>query len=441
MRILLITQAFHPEMGALPSRMYPFAQELTRAGHSVFVATGMPNYPKGIAFEGYKNKLFMREEIDGYTVLRTASYYVPRNISRWRQLLSYLSFIPAAFVGGVRAGKVDVVFVTSPPIFPAIAAIALAKLRGAKLVFDIRDLWPDEIAACGGAKDGSLPIRFISRVERFIYRCSDCVCCTTPSFVSTVIERGVSSSKAVYLPNGADLQLFRPSQSGENHSRPEHLRGKFVVLFSGILGIKQGLDTLLSAAKLVEKEKDIVFLLVGGGSRERDVAERVQTLGLKNVILAGEQKFKDVPRMIQLADLCVSLLLPEPYLQKIISVKLFEYMASGKPIVGAHAGESARVIRESGCGMVVPPGNAEALAEGIRVMRDTPELCAECGERGLQWVEQHHSRRRIAQRLERILTGLVTQGVVVDETASDSARLAEAQAADAHHARAQDAAA
>ena len=133
MRILFVTQIFPPEMGALPNRLYPLVRELVSEGHEVAVATGMPNYPRGIVFPEYTGKRSMREDVNGYTIYRRSYYTAPRNQSKFSQLRNYLSFIPAALMAGLRAGKVDVVFVTSPPLFSAIPAIALAKLRGAHL--------------------------------------------------------------------------------------------------------------------------------------------------------------------------------------------------------------------------------------------------------------------------------------------------------------------
>src|SRR5438128_1591098 len=374
MKILLMTQLFLPEMGALPNRIYPFARDLTAMGHSVFVATGMPNYPKGVVFDEYKGKWLCREQVDGFTVLPTSYYTVPRNRSKWSQLLSYLSFMPAALWSGLRAGKLDIVFVTSPPIFPVVPAIALAWFRGAKLVFDVRDLWPDEIVACGGARENSFPVRVVRALERWAYRRADRVCCTTQGFLTTVAERGVSSGKGVYLPNGADLELFRPLPFDDSLVARPDLHGRFVVMYSGVFGIKHGLHTVLEAAKLLEDERDILFVLMGSGAREAELVQQAKAMNLRNAIFAGEHKVREIPHWLARADVCISSLLPEPYLEKILSVKIFEYLACGKPVVGAHSGESARVLMESGGGLVVPPSDAQAMAGAIRALYRDPDL-------------------------------------------------------------------
>jgi glycosyltransferase involved in cell wall biosynthesis len=280
-RVLLVSQLFKPEMGALPNRLGPIARYLAASGHDVSVATGMPNYPLGEVFPGYRGRWFMRESLDGVAVLRTAYVTTPRNVSKASQLASYLSFVPAVLHSGLRAGPLDVVFVTSPPIFPAVPAIALAKLRRARLVVDLRDLWPDELVACGAAAERSTGVRFLRRLERWIYRSADVVTCTTREFTRIVAERGVGSDKSRWLPNGADLDVFRPLPRENAVASRLSLGDRFVVMYSGLLGIKHGLETVLAAAALLRDRLDAAFVFVGDGPRraalERRAAETATT--------------------------------------------------------------------------------------------------------------------------------------------------------------------
>ena len=408
-RLLVISQQFSPEMGALPNRLYPLTRHLAAQGHDVFVATGMPNYPKGKVFPAYRGKRFLREALDGATVLRTAYFTAPRNVSKPSQLLSYLSFLPAVLHSGWRAGRVDVVFVTSPPIFPALPAILLAKLRRAKLLVDLRDLWPDEVVAVGAAKEGSLAIRVLRMIERQMYRSADVVTCTTRAFEDTVAERGVGAEKRRLLPNGADVELFRPLPR-ENEVAAQYPFGdRFVVMYSGLLGIKHGLESVLDAAEQLRGHEDIVFFLRGEGPRRAALEARAKELGLSNVIFGGERPIEEVPHLLARADVCVTNLLPDPYLEKIVSVKVFEYLACEKPVVGALRGEGARVLEESGGGITVPPGDAHAIASAILELRASPERREALGKAGRRYVEQNYSRAVIARRLEELL-GEMTAG-------------------------------
>jgi len=403
MRVLVISQLFAPEMGALPNRLAPLTRHLGRRGHDVFVATGMPNYPKGEVFPAYRGKRFVREELEGATVLRTRYYTTARNVSKRKQLRSYLSFLPAVLRSGRRAGRVDVVFVTSPPIFPALPAILLAKLRRAKLVVDLRDLWPDEVIAVGAAREGSLSIRLLRLIERLMYRSADIVTCTTPAFSETIAERGVGAQKRRLLPNGADLELFRPLPRENEIAGAYRFGDKLVVMYSGLLGIKHGLETVIDAAALLRDREDVVFFIRGEGPRRDALEQQAQDLGLENVRFGGERPIEEVPYLLARADVCVTTLLPDPYLEKIVSVKIFEYLACEKPVVGALRGEGARVLEASGGGIAIDPADARAMADAIRELLDKPERRAEMGVAGRRYIEEHHSRAAIAARLEELL--------------------------------------
>jgi colanic acid biosynthesis glycosyl transferase WcaI len=418
MRVLVVSQLFRPEMGALPNRLYPITRHLAEKGHDVSVATGMPNYPRGKVFPAYRGKWFVRESLDGVTVLRTIYVTTPRNVSKLPQLLSYLSFVPAVLHSGWRSGPADVVFVTSPPIFAAVPAIALAKLRRAKLVVDLRDLWPDELVACGAARERSLSVRALRRLERWIYRSADIVTCTTPAFVDVVAERGVGEEKSRLLPNGADLELFRPLPRDNPVARAYPFGDRFTVMYSGLLGIKHGLETLLEAAARLRDRPDVLFVLVGDGPRRAALMRRANDLGLDNVIFTGERGVEDLPYLLARADVCVTNLLPEPYLEKIVPTKIFEYLACGKPVVGGLAGEGARVLEESGGGIAVRPGDAAAMVEAILALHGSPERRAALGEAGRRHVARHYSRSATAARLEEILSRLAMQQDGLREPAS-----------------------
>jgi glycosyltransferase involved in cell wall biosynthesis len=406
MRILIVTQIYRPEMGALSNRLYPVARKLVGAGHEVFVATGMPNYPKGEVFEGYRGRRRAREVLDGVTVLRTKCFVTPRNQSKWAQLRSYLSFIPAAFRGGWRAGKLDVVLVSSPPLFAVIPAIMLAKLRGARLVLDVRDLWPDELVAYAGYGERSLPVRATGALARLAYRAADCVVATTDAILDAVAARGAARSKTFLMPNGADLELFRPAPPGDRAAPGDHFGGRFVVMYSGLFGIKHNLEVLLEAAALLRGHEEIVFLLVGDGARREALAEQARELKLTNVVFGGERRVEDIPALIARAGVCFAAVRPDPYPKKVISVKVFEYLACERPVVGALSGESARVLKESGGGIVVAPGDARAVADAVLELYRDPARRAAMGAAGRRYVEEHYSRAAWAGRLERKIVEL-----------------------------------
>ncbi len=398
MKILIITQIYLPEMGALSNRLYPIVRQLVAEGHEVIVATGMPNYPAGKVFPDYRGKFQMSEEKDGYKILRTNYYTAPRNKSKLSQILSYISFMPAAFLSGWRGGKVDVVFITSPPIFPVLPAILLAKLRGAKLIFDVRDLWSDELITYGDMSEKSIPVRVARMLENWGYRQADLITTTTKSLVETIVDRGGTDEKAFYLPNGADLEMFNPLPPNNEIAGEYPFGNRFVVMYSGLFGIKHGLEILLESAERLRDRKDIVFFLLGNGARRENLENYVKEKSLENVIISGERKIDEIAKIIARADVCFAAVRPEPYPKKLISVKIFEYLACEKPVIGAVNGESAKLIAESGGGFVVAPGDTNATVKAILQLYENPVRRKEMGKAGRKYVEENFSRTDWASR-------------------------------------------
>lgn len=409
MKILIVTQIYLPEMGALANRLYPIVRELVAKGHDVTVATGMPSYPAGKVFPDYRGRLFMRETKDGYTILRTAYVTTPRNKSKALQLVSYLSFIPAVLVSGLRAGRFDVVFITAPPPFPIISAIQLARLRGAKLVMDVRDLWSDELISYCGMREGSTPVRVVRQIERWGYRSADLVTCTTNSLIDTVVERGANRNRTMLLPNGADLEFFRRLPVSAEADR-YGFGNRFVVMYSGLFGIKHGLEVLLDAARMLRNRNDIVFFLLGNGARRDALLKKIRDESINNVIIGNECSVEEVPKITARSGVCFAATQAEPYAEKLISVKIFEYMACEKPVIGSVVGESARVIHESGAGIVVSPGDAHAVADAVVRLHKNTKLRKQMGKAGRRYVEQRYSRAAWAAQLCQSLENLVIEG-------------------------------
>jgi glycosyltransferase involved in cell wall biosynthesis len=411
MRILLVSQLYRPEFGAAVRRMDSIVAELTARGHDVRVATGMPNYPTGVVPPPYKGRLSYSEQMNGARVYRTASYICPKNKGKIRQLLSYLSLLPGLFLNGLRSGRADVVFVTSPPLFNAIPAILLAFLWRAKLVVDLRDLWPDEFVSVLKSSERSLFIRSMRLLERWSYRAAAKITCTTRAFMDTLAERGVDREKLVFAPNGADVGFFTP-QPRDNPIAAEYPLGdRFVVTYSGLLGLKYGMETILEAAKKLADEPEILFFIRGAGPKREALLKLADDLELTNVVFGDERPLEDIPFLLARADLCVSCLLPDPYFDKILSVKLFEYLACEKPVVAALGGEGARLLEESGAGIAVTPGDADAMAEAIRVLYRDPERLRRMAASGRPFILKHYHREVIARRIADTMESLCAPSV------------------------------
>jgi len=173
--------------------------------------------------------------------------------------------------------------------------------------------------------------------------------------------------------------------------------------------MKHGLETLIDAAGLLQHDPDILVALAGNGAAKRELEKRVGERGLTNVVFLGELPLEQIPLAIGRADICFAGERGDAYQEKLISVKLFEYMACERPVVGSVVGESARVIAESKGGLVICPGDAEAIADSILRLKSDPKRRRAMGKAGLKYVETNYSRSDWARRFEGWLTHLVEE--------------------------------
>jgi glycosyltransferase involved in cell wall biosynthesis len=277
---------------------------------------------------------------------------------------------------------------------------------------DIRDLWSDELVAYAGHREDGVVIRMLRALEGWGYRSAALVTATTRALVETVVDRGAARERTVFLPNGADLETFKPLPRENPLADSLGLGDRFVVMYSGLFGIKHGLETLLEAAKILRDRDDIAFVLVGNGARRNALKSFVRANSLENVHLVDEKPVGDIPYLLARADLCFASCRPEPYPRKLISVKIFEYLASEKPVVGAFGGESAKIVEESGGGIVVPPGDHVRLADAIVEFYGKPQVRREMGQSGRKYIEQNFSRTDWAMKFEDHVRGLFAESEV-----------------------------
>ncbi len=407
MHVLIVTQLFKPEFGAAVHRMDSIVRKLVARGHQVTVATGMPNYPKGVRYPGFEGKWKADETIDGVRICRTNYYIVPKNKSKITQLLSYLTLMPAVFFSALRGGRAQVVFVTSPPLFNAFPAIILSWIWRSKLIVDLRDLWPDEFVAAGAARERSLFVRALGLLERWSYRAADKITCTTRAFMETIVTRGAAPEKLVFAPNGADLDFFTPQDRNNPVAAAYEFGDKFVVMYSGLLGLKYGLETILEAAKQLQDLPDVLFFIRGVGPRRESLMQEAQDMGLTNVRFGDERPLEEIPLILARADVCISCLLSDEYFDKILSVKLYEYLSCGKPVVAAVRGEGARLLQESGAGIAVEPGDGTAMANAIRTLHADRTRLAQMAAAGRPFMALHYNRDVVADTIVSNMESLV----------------------------------
>jgi glycosyltransferase involved in cell wall biosynthesis len=404
-RILMVTHYFPPEAGAPQARLSALAAAWAAAGDQVTVLTGMPNHPTGVLPPQYRGAIRRRERRDGYRVMRTWLYATP-NEGVARKTLSHLSFmISSVLLGGLACGPADTVLVSSPTFFSIGSAWLLARLKRARLVIEVRDLWPAIFVELGVLTDRRL-IGLLERLELAAYAAADQVVVVSEGFRANLIGRGVPAHKVHTIRNGVSLGRFRPAADDSPAREPARARlgarpGDCLVVYAGTHGISHALPAVADAAALLDGQA-VRVAFVGDGSDKPRLRRRVAELGLANVTLAPAVPPSQVPGLLAAADVCLVTLRDVPLFATFIPSKMFEYLAAAKPVIGAVTGEPAQILREAGA-VVVPPEDSEALARAITELAADPARRTAMGRQGRAYVERFFDRTELAKEYRKIL--------------------------------------
>jgi glycosyltransferase involved in cell wall biosynthesis len=407
MHILFLTDNFPPETNAPATRTFEHARRWVRAGVKVTVVTTAPNFPAGKLFPGYRNRLFQREWMDGVETIRVWTY-ITANEGFVRRTLDYMSFMVSGFLVSLFLRRPDVIVSTSPQFFTACAAYVLSLFKRRPFVFELRDLWPDSIIAVG-AMQNSASIRALKRLEYFLYRKAARIVSVTYSFKSVLSGNGIPPAKIAVVRNGADLVGFTPGAKPDDLVQRHRLKGKFVAAYIGTVGMAHGLGTVLDAADRMRANKRIAFIVVGDGAERKLLEDQARRRGLANVIFVGAVGKDDVIRYWRLADVALVLLRDRPVFRHVLPSKIFEAMATARPIILGVLGESADLLLAAQAGLVFPPEDASALAELVASLAAAPERAAEMGRRGRRFVEAELDRDKLAAVMLEELRAVATR--------------------------------
>jgi glycosyltransferase involved in cell wall biosynthesis len=397
MHILFLTDNFPPETNAPASRTYEHAKRWVRAGHKVTVVTGAPNFPSGNIHAGYTNALWRCEAMDGIEVVRVWTY-ITANEGFLKRTLDYVSFMLAAIVASPFLPRPDVIVGTSPQFFTPCAAFVVSILRWRPFVFELRDLWPDSIVAVGAMRE-STAIGWLRKLEYFLYRRAAKIVSVTNSFKRVLSGNGIAAGKIAVVPNGVDLDAYVPGPKPAELARRLGVEGKFVAAYVGTVGMAHGIGTLLDAARTLRLRQDIVFVVVGTGAQQADLADTARREGLDNLIFVGAVSKAGVRDYWRLCDAAVVLLRDTPLFRHVIPSKMFEAMGMERAIVLGVKGESEEILLESGAGVTIPPEDAAALANAVSMLADNREHCAALGKKGRIFAAEKFNREMLASRM------------------------------------------
>jgi glycosyltransferase involved in cell wall biosynthesis len=368
LRIVLLSQYFPPEVGATQSRMQSFAEYLSARGHQVTVICEFPNHPGGVIPQSYRHHVWEDDRSNPYRVIRIWVKANPEKTQTTRMAF-YLSYMALATAMAPVAGRADVVVATSPPLFTGLAGLALARLNRAPFVLDVRDLWPAAAVSLHQIPSARA-VALGERLERLLYRQAAAVTAVTAPFLRHIgAIRGRAPAPELVV-NGT-LDLFFEIE-GDPAARRDLGVGddSFVVMFAGTLGIAQALPSVLEAAALLEPGVEVVF--VGDGPVRELLERKARARGAANVHFHPQVALAEMPPLLAAADALLVTLSAHPTFEDFVPSKLIDFMASGRPLILAARGESARIVDEADGGITVAPEDPQALADAIHALRRDP---------------------------------------------------------------------
>lgn len=401
MKILFLSHYFPPEVNAPATRTYEHCKYWAAQGHEVTVVTCVPNHPMGEAYEGYKNKLFHVEHVDGIKVVRLLTY-ITANEGFLKRTFNYVFYMWMVIFAAPFLAKADVVISTTPQFFNGLAGYFVSRIKRAPWVVEVRDLWPESILAVGAIKNNTV-IKALEWLERFLYRKADFVVPVTQAFKSHILLRGGREEAIAVIRNGANLRQFSPKTYNEKLANDWGVSNKFVASYVGTHGMAHGLNTILEAAELLQHRDDIVFLMVGDGAeREQLLAERDRR-GLSNVVMKGQQSKAMMPEIWSITDVSLVLLKKLDLFKTVIPSKIFESMAMERPIVLGVEGEVRDIVEQSGAGVCIEPESARALADAVVRLCDDADDYRQLSEKGRVYVAAEFDRDKLAANYLKIL--------------------------------------
>jgi glycosyltransferase involved in cell wall biosynthesis len=395
MHILLIHQAFADLDDPGGTRHYELAQRLVLRGHRITIIASPVSYLTG---KSASKRIAWKDTYSpepGITVIRAYTYPALHR-SFFHRVLAFLSFMVSSFWIGLTQKKVDLVWGTSPPIFQGWTAWILARVKGVKFLFEVRDLWPDFAIAVGVLRSPIL-ISLSHWLERFLYKHADRVMVNSPGYIDHVLQRG--GKKVSLIPNGADPEMFSVEDHGTSFRKQNNLGNKFIALYAGAHGMSNDLNVVLQAAKILQSNPGILFILIGDGKEKVNLQTKAAEMGLPNILFFPPIAKRGMAEALAASDCCIAILKPIDMYKTTYPNKVFDYMAAGKPVVLAIDGVIRKVISEAQCGIFSQPGDPVAMSDAIEQLFKDKAGARQMGIAGRIFVTEHFHRTSLANRL------------------------------------------
>jgi colanic acid biosynthesis glycosyl transferase WcaI len=410
MKILFLGINYWPDETGIAPFNTGRCEYLASRGHDVTICTAPPYYPKWRVPHEYRGSVLTTEYRNGVKILRSW-LYVPRNATAGKRLLHEGSFIASSLLNLFRAGRPDLIVVISAPLGLGITASALSRVWRVPFVFHVEDLQPDAAADLGMMRHRTV-MRSLYSIERLIYRRADLITTLTEGMRSRIVAKGIADKKVRLSRHWSESRLFDLplGANGSSFRRKERLEDAFLVVHAGNMGVKQGLEVVINAAKLTQREKEIVYLFVGDGVSRPALEQQTANLSLSNVRFMGVRYGDDFKEILSAADVC--LVTQRTGVAEILfPSKVLTLLAAARPVLASLDPETevAKVLSESNATLLLEPENPQSLANAILSIRKKPILLQQMASSGRAYAQSKWSKDVALSHMEKELTSITAR--------------------------------
>ncbi|MBN1998452.1 glycosyltransferase family 4 protein [candidate division KSB1 bacterium] len=392
MKVFVSSLYFYPEKIGIAKYSYEFAKYLVSQGHEVHVFTTTPFYPQWKRYAGYRAKLYQRETVDNIIVHRIYTY-IPAKVTSLTRILHEFVFSFLLFFVFLMRAKPDVLFCVSPPFFSMVVSAIIKKLKKMPLMLHIQDLQPDSAADLGMLNNSRL-LQVLYRLEKFSYDTADLISTLSESMRERIVRKNISPSKCFIFKNWVDFEKLEKGLEPHRYHKLKRklgLNGEFVVLYSGNIGVKQGVDTLIETAELSQMAgDDIHYLIVGNGAKQRDIRYQSEKKQLSNVSFLDVLPESDYFSVLSQVDICL-VMQKKQVVDIVVPSKLLDILAAGTPVIATvnRESEAGKILKRIPFDVIGEPEEPRALYEKILSFKQNYNTL----------YQLRHEQRQLAQQL------------------------------------------
>ena len=401
LKVVFFSHYYPPEGNAPASRTSEHCERWVENNTDVDVTviTCAPNVPDGRVYSGYRNRFWPQREVHrGVNIIRVWTWIRPGQ-GRMGLIVNYLTYLVSAlfaFLFWVR--RPNVIVATTPQFFCGVAGILAGVLKWCPVALEVRDIWPESIVTVGAIRRGVV-IRLLERMEKWMYRSANHVVAVGPGYRDNILSKVSIENRISIVTNGVDTEKFAPEMTESDFAQRFDLGDRFVCSYIGTVGRAHGLDIVIRTAERFRQagRNDVVFLIVGGGTKLSDLRETVEERGLGDwVKLTGRLDKSAMPAALAASDVCLVHLSKVDLFQHVIPSKIFETMAMEKAIIMGVRGRALDIVTDAHSGVPLEPENDSQLFKILEWMVEDPVAVTEMGRLGREFVVDYFNRDHLA---------------------------------------------